>query len=44
MWSVDNEALEEDFGHNFSEAVILHLEEEMQHQGAEPMGMCIRVT
>ena len=29
MWSVDNEALEEDFGHNFLEAVILHLEEEM---------------
>jgi hypothetical protein len=30
VWPVDNEALEKDLGHDFSEAIVLHLQEEMQ--------------
>lgn len=44
MRTVDNEAFQEDLGENFSEAVILHLDEEMQEERAEPERVGIRVT
>jgi len=30
MWSVDNESLQKDFGHNLPETIILHLQEEVE--------------
>jgi hypothetical protein len=43
MWPVNDKSLQQDFGRDFSEAIVLHLQEEMEKQGTEPMGVSIRV-
>ena len=39
-----DEALKENFGHDFAEAVILMLSEQVEEQGAEPMGVSVRIA
>ena len=42
--TVNQESLQQDSRHDLSELVDLHLMEEVQHQGTEPVRMRVRVT
>lgn len=41
VWSVDDEALQEDLGRDFLESVRLDFGEQPEGQGTEPLGVCV---
>jgi len=44
MRTVDDEALQENSGHNLTEAIVFDDGEEVEQEGAVPVGMGVRVT
>jgi hypothetical protein len=44
MRSVDNEALQQNLGDDFSKPFIVYLMEEVKEKAAKPVGVCVGVT
>ena len=44
MGTVDDETLQENVGHHLMKVIVLDLDEMVEQEGGEPVGMCVGIS